>query len=102
MNRNSIEKIIKVEYKGIFYSIKVKNLGDEIEIECFQNNKIQLNQYEAKFSFQNLKKENIIFSIYENNSDICNLIINQLENNKFNIEKIEKNMNIILTPTKKI
>ena len=98
MNRNSIEKIIKVEYKGIFYSIKVKNLGDEIEIECFQNNKIQLNQYEAKFSFQNLKKENIIFSIYENNSDICNLIINQLENNKFNIEKIEKNMNIILNP----
>ena len=98
MNRNCIEKIIKVEDKGILYNIKVKNLGEEIEINCYQNNKVQLNQYEGKFSYQHLKKENIIFSIYENNSDICNLIIDQLENKKCNIEKIENNMNIILNP----
>ena len=95
---NSIEKIIKVEYKGIFYNIKIKNLVNEIEINCYQYNKIQLNQYDAKFSYNNLKKENNIFSIYENNTDICNLIINQLENGKFNIEKKGENMYLILNP----
>lgn len=92
------EKIIKVEYKGIIYNIKIIDKGDELEINCFQNNKIDINQYVGVFLYNNLKNDNVIFTIYVNNSDICELIINQIENGKFSIEKKNDNMNIILEP----
>ena len=81
------EKNIKVEYKGIIYNIKIIDKGDELEINCFQNNKIDINQYVGVFLYNNLKNDNVIFTIYVNNSEICELIINQIENGKFSIEK---------------
>ena len=92
---NQMEKEFK--YKDIFWKIIFKIISEEFIISLEQNNYY----FQQKFNVQYLNSFEI-FKNEKNIENIINIIINLIEEKKFEIKEVNKNINLVLLTNKNV
>ena len=92
---NQIEK--EFQYKEIDWKIIFKIISEELILSLEQSNFV----FQQKFNVQYLNSFDL-FKNEKNIENIINIILNQIEEKKFEIKEENKNINLILLSKKKV